>query len=520
MDKIIKLPSKQGNLNTTSKNLIDFVIPRGDVYDLSKSYVNINVSINTTDTVPSPPDADESSAGKSVFNTSLNVSDGVNDDKLFPSSVLVKNAFIASSNIGKMEDLRDVDKLRTTLDLFESDFGDVESRGRNNLGTVYESMGLSSSPYRDMTKLGSQLNNPSSDLAKDIRIPLSSVFNCCSAEVVDCNKYGDIQVHLEANFDKLITKTDRNAIDGYWALTQVGQTEANQNFVDVAHDGNGAIQVLTTITTARGYARDLSDSPYYCNQRLQISGTYTGAGAVGGTAQTFTQRGRIISEIRKTLDANGDETGQLDLILDHDLVSGLGTAGWVDGNINSIVATGDDPATATIEINGAEMVLHVLANPPPTPPAIEYYTYLTEHDEGNGRTFFNKNYQLEAETANCYIHFSNGFTSDIGAGATLDSYRVNQDGVEQTNRKVKITSAIHQDTISKTYINNGRPLKNLTQQRLDNTDFNVDANFEVEDVVMFPVNLKDSESILSVEMEATGNGVGHIILYKEVVRSH
>ena len=40
MDRVIKINSLQGSFNDT-KNLIDFVIPRGEVHDLSQSYINM-----------------------------------------------------------------------------------------------------------------------------------------------------------------------------------------------------------------------------------------------------------------------------------------------------------------------------------------------------------------------------------------------------------------------------------------------------------------------------------------------
>ena len=52
MDRIIKLNSRQGNFNQSGKNLVDFVIPRDNVYNLKDSYIVVNVSIPTTETNP------------------------------------------------------------------------------------------------------------------------------------------------------------------------------------------------------------------------------------------------------------------------------------------------------------------------------------------------------------------------------------------------------------------------------------------------------------------------------------
>ena len=42
--RIIKISSRQNQPITSSQNLVDFDLPSG-VYDLSKSYLNLNVSL-------------------------------------------------------------------------------------------------------------------------------------------------------------------------------------------------------------------------------------------------------------------------------------------------------------------------------------------------------------------------------------------------------------------------------------------------------------------------------------------
>ena len=49
MDRVMKISSNQSGAITASKNLIDFDLAGGMVYDLSKSYIVIHSSIETTD---------------------------------------------------------------------------------------------------------------------------------------------------------------------------------------------------------------------------------------------------------------------------------------------------------------------------------------------------------------------------------------------------------------------------------------------------------------------------------------
>ena len=44
LNQIIKIPSEQSAFDTSgSKNNVDFTLPAGEVYDLSKSYIAISV---------------------------------------------------------------------------------------------------------------------------------------------------------------------------------------------------------------------------------------------------------------------------------------------------------------------------------------------------------------------------------------------------------------------------------------------------------------------------------------------
>ena len=53
MDRVMKISSNQsGGAITATKNLVDFDLPSNMVYDLSKSYMVIHSSIETTDTNP------------------------------------------------------------------------------------------------------------------------------------------------------------------------------------------------------------------------------------------------------------------------------------------------------------------------------------------------------------------------------------------------------------------------------------------------------------------------------------
>ena len=70
MENFVKLQSTQGIFDTSgNKNLVDFQLPANSgSYDLSQSFININVSINTTSTGAVDDDAN---APDPVYNVGL-----------------------------------------------------------------------------------------------------------------------------------------------------------------------------------------------------------------------------------------------------------------------------------------------------------------------------------------------------------------------------------------------------------------------------------------------------------------
>ena len=66
----MKISSNQSGAITASKNLVDFDLPSGMVYDLSKSYMVIHSSIETTDT--NLVASGNASGGEGIYNCFLN----------------------------------------------------------------------------------------------------------------------------------------------------------------------------------------------------------------------------------------------------------------------------------------------------------------------------------------------------------------------------------------------------------------------------------------------------------------
>ena len=105
---------------------------------------------------------------------------------------------------------------------------------------------------------------------------------------------------------------------------------------------------------------------------------------------------------------------------------------------------------------------------------------------------------------------------------TLDSYRLQLNNSDIVNRDVKFRGALHYDLISKTYLNNQRTLKNITETNLETTNPN-DSNILSNKSIMTPlVERGDLEqSILGLELNAytAGRGINDIKIYQELIKT-
>jgi len=52
MNKFVKIPSNEGGSFTQTRNVVNFTIPDNSVYDLSQSYVNLDISVDVVSTLP------------------------------------------------------------------------------------------------------------------------------------------------------------------------------------------------------------------------------------------------------------------------------------------------------------------------------------------------------------------------------------------------------------------------------------------------------------------------------------
>ena len=441
MDRVMKISSNQSGAVTASKNLLDFDIAGGMVYDLNKSYMVIHSSIETTDThTAATNDTGDAthpqfSGGVGVYNVGVNYSDGTNTSRHFKNKNLVKNVSMYSQKMGMVEDIKRSDVLQFNLDLYRDDIDTQINSSYNQIDSLFganRENGVKWSPYRLLHPDGTE---PSENLEREIRIGLPEVMNSCS-NIWDGNKFGTTRVHAEVSVGNLSPVQSLGNADSIWAASDGAGAATNA----MADDATGGEK--TTITTSRAYNNPNEDSVFFVGQKLEIDFN------IGGAKTDYV---RQITQI----DHNADKT--LKLTLDTSLGSGALTACTVKG----VAAAG-----ISLNFDSAELVLYVTDQP--APPQLVFTTYKTEEDNftGSGNNY-NHQYYLESDVQNIYWG-ARALDKQLGFEEKVNSYRIREAGVDKTDRDITYGSALHIQRLNRAFLNGGMPIRNYTAGILSN----------------------------------------------------
>jgi len=441
MDRVMKISSNQSGAITASKNLVDFDLPSGMVYDLSKSYMVIHSSIETTDT--NLVASGNASGGEGIYNCFLNYKQDTESTHNFKNKSLVKNISMYSQKEGMIEDIKRSDVLQYNLDQYRDDIDTKVNSSYNQISSLFganATKGIRWSPHRRFSPLGTE---SSDNLDREIRIGLSEVMNSCK-NIYDGNRFGTTRIHAELNIAQLevaeslgladtdIWTTADGSLGGDFALARGA----------IKDDGTGGTDRIV-IETERAYVNPDEDSPFYIGQKLSVT-----AGTVGGAART--------GYVRQIVEIEHDPTTR-HLKLTLDLTLGVGA-------IADVTIRGCDSATKLVNFDSAELVLYVTDKAPP--PMIAFATYKLEEDSFTG-TNYNHQYYLESDVQNV---FWGSRTKDdvLGFDNVMSSYRFREGGVDKTDRDVKYGSSVHFNRVSRTFGNSNMKIKNLSEAEMQN----------------------------------------------------
>tara|TARA_R110002153_G_scaffold106177_5_gene245298 strand:+ start:1375 stop:2871 length:1497 start_codon:yes stop_codon:yes gene_type:complete len=497
MEQIVKYQRLQSGALTATQNLCDFLIPEGGTINLKKSFINVNMSIQSADV-----STNAAAGGVGIYNSHATFSDGGSVSKYVPPIVLVKNAAMSSQKKGLIESIKRVDVLRSSLYQYEKDESEKVDQCFRSLNAPMDENQFACSPFRDLNSVGTE---KSKEVAHDVRIDLSDIFGIAQvADAFSTDAAGQIRIHTELNIDKLGIGQLAANTDGIWT------DDTNSKG---AMDGVAAAAALTTdltvLNTTKLYTHQESlKHPFFVGQKLAVTFDFT---PNGGPLATKT------ATVRITGIAHNTTTKKMNLTLDR--------AYETRTNTNDVIAdvtvkgVNHDAANSAITVNSAEIVVVYNENPPLN--KIEYLTYTTEEDSGGNAGSLNKQYQLEPSCVGLIIAMPS--TNSSLSSNNYTSYRLMVNNEHQTDRKIEKSSPLEYDRRSRWFQNHAKAIGSLKEQSRDfsipiesgNTNQQYTHN---NNCIMEVMPQTEAPKNLGVEL-VSGANIGDIIFFKEVIKS-
>ena len=515
-----------------NSKLLDFTIPGNSTYDLSKSYVSINMSALPTANTAGAPDGvlDSDTA---LYSQEIVLQVGANPATAgaaplagqYQSSQcasLVRNAQMFSQNRGMVESIRRVDTLRQILFNLENDKTEIKDN-LNGFGTFQGRRGLNNrttSLHHTVTN-NTNVNGDvdlalkSYAIARDFRIPLSDLFGVGNA-MWNGQVYGDTRINLELNINKLY-------------LMQLGGDEDTSQSNDETHMWGKVTDVTVAQSTPINllvltitYMQDNMGllMPFHVGQCIVVNGTNANGGGTGTPGP--------ITEVRVIIDSISiDNAGSVTITTRTPWMTA--TAAAAGDAISDILIKADvaNVLTSQIRINKAEIVLSQMPGVN-GPSEIDYRTYSTEEQNGNDQPTYFHQYSVEPQAQNLIVAHCNA--GEIACQREWLEYRMAINNVDVTgNRSVRYAQNLHQDRVLRFMNNRGQDISNLSLRTLDNVAIqgtnNATRNNQLQ---IFPIcetlPVRPEPKTVTLNLEGNPIGtvsttIGDVIMYKELIKT-
>lgn len=496
MNSALKLNALQSGPFTAQKNLVDVILPGGKQYDLTKSYLNLVCSMSQSDV----------SGTTATYNWEANWldSDGNGLVNHFDNSALVKNCRMTSDRVGILEDRRRNDVLIQQLKTYSNNDDDFLGTRYKDLCQIAGQGNIKLAPNIEFFKEGSTKSRVSD---MQIQIPLKDCFELANHSNLPCDKLGDTRLHFELNLDRFNVSVHQGA------GTRASEW-GKESYTEMGEDTTvGSVSTLTTTEVFE----DLGQSPFWVNQRLDISGVIRDASAVD---VSFNEQ-KLISSIEWL--TTGADKGKIKLTMDSTFAT------IASGETMRDVVVDGTNATISLSVNEAELILEE-SGMMERQDELVYSTYLNEEDNGNSLTTFSRLYNCEENAFNLLVCLPDA-SSDLicvnGTNATqFQDYRIRVDNVDLTNRKVVAganPSPLYYDRVGMYMLNANLPLRNLIEVEKE-TNKRWDTRYTNSPKKLFfmgtPLAQTPQRKLvqLSINGASGAGGVKTIQLYKQIVK--
>lgn len=507
MDKITKLNSRQGGAFTASQNLVDFDIPSGMNIDMTKSHLLLNCDLTN-------------SGASGITCDILNKTDFARSETkaLVPPVIMVKNCSLYGDRSGMLEDIRDVNVLKSNLQEYSQDNIEKVCQSYYGFNSTNDGNNLAGTPFRDLVKDGS---TASTNKSHDMKIKMSDLFGL-GEHTVSTDKTGQMTMHLELDFANIATQqffgetNDDDNGGGYWGQVEsrsstTGNKSSNGSLgATRKSETKGTIAAATVVAGATyQMTRDydsLEQSPFWVEQQIKVTRT-PDAGVEG--VETRTIKGISYNPADKKISLTFDTA----------------LNGGANAELDDVSITGVDSVAQTFVVNNMTLVVYEDMSGK-APDKIEYKTYTVEKDTENALTSYSKNFYIEPECANLIICCPDGDTSGTPAATpsayisdlNISDYRLRVNGEDLTNRAIKMNTSEHYDRLGRTFLNMDMPLKSVREKLIKvNNQRATEAGTPSVKMIAECFAITNSAKQVEVDINS-GNGVRNIYLFKEVIR--
>jgi len=454
MNRIVKIQSNEGGTFTSNNNRVSFDMPDGKFYDLSKSYINLIMSVPVE-------------AGKGVvqplIGMALDSGATTDRDHWHPNSALVRHVKF-SNEAGLVENIQRCDILSTNLKSYEMDDDGVQGGMYQNLFQVADPSGSIGGIFSEQHKEGSVVSRQLD--RQPVKVKCSDLMNFWKNKQYNANKYGRSRLEIEMNLQRLIpaqalgaTKQGGGgaAFDPDSLKQWQDGNKKNNQFRDLTaafgpdHHTVKKIQISADGSTSNVFNRLEDQNKFWVGQQITIKGTVANAApAVTGLDTTGVVKTIVAIEYDR-----GDGVGlkgsdptdvvaknSVTLTLDTALTTGALTGAMA---ITGLQCVGVDATVGEPFVDYAELVLEEIAKPDMDGASapVSYTTFSTEEFDTPITQNFHRMFYAEPEAITLYITSpSSGANGDDGSIISLqknfNNYRLRIDNKDTSSRNIEL----------------------------------------------------------------------------------
>lgn len=495
-EKFIKVQSVQSGSFNVSNNNVDFVIPQG-TYDLSESYIAVTVLPNIQ---PFKAGASADSLATVPYIIS---SEGLVTHESGYNGMFIRNASLVSDRVGRLEDIRNTNIIHYKLYQLTTSFEEKMKYNYLSTSPIPNSSDIIQPQFLKLPKVGTG-NFADFSEPYEIQIGVKEFLRLGEMKQFNTAKMGDLRMRTELDLTRIRPKAYGNPSSVIPINLSFGGG-INQNMADIPQN----LPDNASVTTTQPLGIDLSRSPYYVGQAINVKAT--GAGGAADIDVNTTINSIVV---------NANTTLTLTFI---DEISTT-VAGQTYTNV---VLESIDPPNDYFdgfELSTAELRLKKVADVPMD--ELTYLTITSESDNGGGTASYRNQYYLEPECVGFTMINTQSTVSIVDPfPVNLLSYRIVVDNVDVLgNRDVLTEGPLEHELTQKTLLNLGLPYKSSMPQLTSTAkSFRGNVGLTTGNTALFvgsPTPQTQNRKNLDLSLEARpGRNIGHLELFKFVLKS-